>query len=452
MKPRHLVLTDIGGDPDDAQSLVRLLVHSNLFDLEGIIPELWTSHHGQTAATQMELVHDIIAAYGQVRANLSQHAAGYPTEGALHGLVQRGKVGVPMALDRATQPDLTGILGPGLDTAGSDWIIRCADRPDPRPLDISVWGGTADLAQALWQVRATRPPAQVDAFVARLRVHAIEDQDDTGPWIRAHFPRLCYVLSSAGYAHKLESVYRGMFIGGDETLTSRAWIDAHVRQDHGPLGALYPPETWTGPNPHSALKEGDTPSWFYFMRNGLKAPSEPGWGGWGGRFAWRDGCWRDAPDTVQRPDGSWETSGRATVWRWRAAYQAQFAARMDWCVRPYAEANHPPLAVLNGDGADQPLRLSAAPGDTLTLDAAGSVDPDGRALFYRWWVYAEAGSYGGEVRLTDAATPVARLAVPRDAGGATVHVILEVTNDGAPALTAYRRAVVAVVAATSASP
>jgi uncharacterized membrane protein len=36
-KPRLIVLTDIGGDPDDQQSMVRLMVYANEFDIEGLI-------------------------------------------------------------------------------------------------------------------------------------------------------------------------------------------------------------------------------------------------------------------------------------------------------------------------------------------------------------------------------------------------------------------------------
>ena len=43
-------------------------------------------------------------------------------------------------------------------------------------------------------------------------------------------------------------------------------------------------------------------------------------------------------------DGNWHQSNKATIWRWRSAYQNDFAARMDWTIKPYAEANHPPVA------------------------------------------------------------------------------------------------------------
>ena len=36
-RPRLFVLTDIGGDPDDQQSLVRLMVYANEFQIEGLV-------------------------------------------------------------------------------------------------------------------------------------------------------------------------------------------------------------------------------------------------------------------------------------------------------------------------------------------------------------------------------------------------------------------------------
>ena len=159
------------------------------------------------------------------------------------------------------------------------------DRPDPRPLNITIWGGQTDLAQALWRVRADRGGDGLKQFVERIRVYDIGDQDRIVEWIWTEFPGLFYVLGQAAKGRdKRESVYRGMYLGGDQALTSREWMETNIRQSHGPLGALYPTRTWTAPNPHSAIKEGDTPSWFYFLPNGLNVPDHPTWGGWGGRF------------------------------------------------------------------------------------------------------------------------------------------------------------------------
>jgi hypothetical protein len=132
------------------------------------------------------------------------------------------------------------------------------------------------------------------------------------------------------------------------------------------------------------------------------------------------------------------------VWRWRPAYQADFAARTEWCVKPPKECNHPPEVVLNGIEGLDAVEIQSKPGAVVKLHAAGSSDPDGNRLSYRWWVYPEAGSYGKPVAIGDADSTTASITVPNDAVGTTIHVVLEVTDSGNPPLTRYRRAVVAV--------
>jgi len=439
-KPRLLVLTDIGGDPDDQQSLVRLLTYANEFDLEGLIASAsGTPGELKENVVRTDLILATLAAYGEVRDNLEKHAHGFPTQGALEAVVRAGNPVRGMKR-----------VGREHDTAGSRWIIELADRADARPLNIAIWGGSTDLAQALWHARATRSPAELQELLGRLRVHSISHQDETGPWIVEEFPDLFYVLSAkspndvvnpeASTGDKRDSVYRGMYLGGDESLTSREWIEEHVRRDHGPLGAPYPNRTWTAPNPHSALKEGDTPSWFYFLPTGLSDPEHPEWGSWGGRFVHRErGLYRDAADMV---DG--QTHPRATVWRWRPHYQNDFQARMDWCVRSRAEANHPPQPVLEGDTTRDVLVIPTRAGTTLRLSGEGTTDPDGDRLAYRWWAYREAGSYGGELPIINRTSQEIAVEIPADAAGRTIHVILEAHDDGAPPLVRYRRAVLEV--------
>jgi len=435
VKPRLLVLTDIGGDPDDQQSMIRLLVHSNEFEIEGLVASAsGTPGELKQRVTKPELIREQIEAYAKVLPNLRIHAHGFPSAESLLGVVKSGNP------NRGRD-----FIGDGHDTEGSRWIIACADKEDAHPLNIVIWGGQTDLAQALWRVRDDRGKASVKEFQSRIRVFDIDDQDKIHGWLFSEFPDAFYVLSKASPgADKREGAYRGMYLGGDQSLTSLAWLDEHVRQGHGPLGALYPAKTWTAPNPNSALKEGDTPSWFFFLPNQLGDPAHPEWGGWGGRYAHTQaGLFRDAKDTVGNV-----TDARAAVWRWRPAFQNDFAARMDWCVADlYEKANHHPVAVLNTDRSDRSKQIAewiAKPGDTVTLSSAGSSDPDGDALQTRWFVYREAGTCREPVSLAAETGIRTKLTVPRIAEPATIHIVLEVQDDGIPPLTSYRRVVVTV--------
>jgi hypothetical protein len=405
------------------------MVYSNEFEIEGLIASA-AGIPGELKEDiiRPELIREIVEAYGRVRDNLLLHAEGYPQASYL---LERIKSGNPKR--GVTQ------LGDKHDTAGSRWIIQEADRDDRRPLNIAIWGGSTELAQALWRVRHDRGDKGLKEFIARLRVYAINHQDDTGPWIIENFPELFYILARQDEGRdKREAAYRGMYLSGDESLTSRSWVDAHVLKNHGPLGALYPTKTWTEPNPHATLKEGDTPSWFHFLPNGLGDPEHPEWGGWGGRFRKTSGgLYRDAQDSIGKT-----RHARATVWRWRPAFQADFQARMDWCVKPAREANHAPRAAMGKDTSRTIIALAAKAGEELALDASGSSDPDRDVLAYRWYVYSEAGTYQGQVTIEGAAASRTTLRLPSDAAGKTIHVILEVTDSGTPALTSFRRMIV----------
>jgi hypothetical protein len=318
-RPRLAVLTDIGGDPDDQQSLVRLMVYANEFDLELLLASAaGTPGELKQSVTRPDLIRQIVDAYGQVRPNLARHATGWPAADELRARIVSGN---PLR-GRAA-------VGAAHDTAGSHALIARIDAGPPvRPLNITIWGGQTDLAQALWRVKQDRGPAGLAAFAARFRVYDINDQDGIADWIRTEFPGLRYLLATRPAGRdKREGTYRGMYLTGDESLTSREWIDRHIRST-GPLGALYPTKTWTAPNPHACLKEGDTPSWFFFLPLGGNDPADPTKPGWGGQYALApDGWYRDLP---ARPD----FDPRTTVSRWRPDFQRDFAHRMAWCLPP----------------------------------------------------------------------------------------------------------------------
>ena len=476
---RVIVLTDIANEPDDQMSMVRFLVYSNEFDVEGLVAGTSTWMRNRV---RPDVIDTLIDAYAQVRPNLLTHAAGFPEAASLRRVVASGQAGYGMQA-----------VGPDRMSSGAELILRAADRRDPRPLWITVWGGANTLAQALQHARATRPARDVDALVAKLRVYAISDQDDAGPWIRREFPGLHYIALPStpdGEQYALatwtgisgDRFYRNA-PGADFTTFTDDWVDANVRA-HGPLGKLYPYPC--------CIHEGDTPSFLALIDNALASARSPSYGGWGGRYVWRQYYGERRPswtqggdaypgrdtsrDTVVGSDGRTYTSDQATIWRWREAFQHDFAARMRWTIEGAAHANHNPIVVVNGRAGKAPIELHAQVGAPVVLDAAATSDPDGDRLTFRWFFYPEAGTgiphqpvfaggrapIGGDtpneggipssarggpreppprVVIEHAEGPRATV-VPKIAG--TAHVILAVEDSGTPSLTSYRRIILAI--------
>ena len=454
-KPRVIIISDIGNEPDDQMSLVRLLLSSNELEIEGLIP---TTSTWQKAATHPETMHALIDAYGKVRPNLLLNAKGWPDAAELDSHVFSGQAAYGMAA-----------TGPGKSSAGSQAILAAAGRDDPRPLWICIWGGANTLAQALQDLRSTHTPDEAAKLIARVRVYSISDQDDAGPWIRREFPGLYYIVSpstptsgeyySATWTGISGDMYYRNDTGADTSLVTNEWLDANIRSK-GPLGKVYPKFMF--------IMEGDTPSFLGLIDNGLNAYRRPDWGGWGGRYIYRQPYGETHPiwtqggdefaratsqDAVTGSDGTQHVSDQATIWRWRAAYQNDFAARMTWTIADFAHANHNPLAVVNGQPGTAPIEMEVEAGKSITLDAGQSSDPDGQPLHFHWFHYTEAGTAdGNRGTLTLTGADTSRVEVKADSpcgalwlplipckGPGTAHIILEVTDEGTPRLTSYRR-------------
>jgi len=436
-KPRLIVITDIGTEPDDMESFVRLLTYTNDLDIEALIPS--TSRHLPDHVYPF-LMEERIEAYGTVLDNLRVHDPAYPSAESLMAKV-------------APHKPLMGMdgVGDGKDTDASRKIIEVVDKTDERPVWVSIWGGAAPLAQALWTVRATRSADEVKQFVSKLRVYSISDQDDAGPWARANFPQIFWIASIHGPTQYELATWHGISApapGSNPEIVSRRWLNKHVRT-HGPLGAAYPSPMF--------IMEGDTPSYLGLIPNGLNAPEHPDWGGWGGRYErvspWA-GLWSDTQDSATGIDGKSVHDNKASVWRWRQAFQNDFAARMDWSITPkFKDANHAPRLVLNGKAGLDPVRIATCPGDPVQLSAAGSNDPDGDEIAFKWWVYREvSGLFSPDASFSTTSGLQTEFTVPAWTwptdfnwpDNFDFHVILEATDSGSPALTSYRRAIVSI--------
>lgn len=449
-KHRLIVLSDIEAEVDDTESFIRLLLYSNQIDIKGLIA---TTSVWKRTSVAPEAIKKLIEAYGKVQPNLLKHEAGFLNGEALLRLVKQG---LPVY-------GMQGV-GKGKELEASEWILKVLEENDERPLWIAVWGGSNTLAQALYKIKQTKAETEAKRLIAKLRVYTISDQDDSGIWIRNNFPDLFYIVSPGDdYGSATWSAINSVIKGINNEKISNSWLAQNIQQGHGPLGAEYPDVAYG--------MEGDTPSWLGLIPNGMSDPEHPEWGGWGGRYELykpdfamlkKGGSgvpfepetrpiWTNAVDNyipyvnndygrTLKFDTAHFNDYKVTLWRWRDDFQNDFAARMDWCVKSFSEANHPPIVTLTSSN-----EVTVKSGEWFGFDAGGSTDPDGDHLSFLWFSYPEAGSYKkpiiAEVEISHKWFTIA----PQVNKKETSHVILKVTDNGVPALSRYKRIIITIL-------
>lgn len=437
-KPRLIVLTDMSSiqsgvrEPDDAQSLIRLMLYANEFDIEGLVASSGLQHG---RVVRPEYIRRIVDAYAQCRPNLVVHNKSYPdfynksypTADQLRRVIKSGQ---PHA-DRGIPASQS--IGAQKDTQASEWIINVVDKSDSRPVWVTVWGGPADLAQALWKVRNTRSSAQVAEFVSRLRVVASGNQDETAGWIKNNFPNIFFATRKEGA--------RGMYRGGDQSLVSSSWVKTNIR-GHGALGQMYPDyhggDIWSWKiGKINGIKGGDSATYMGLIRNGLNVPDKLSVQNWGGRLQ-IDG---------RNPDRYWDDINRvgnyrkdispylAAVYRWRPDFQADYAARFDWCAKPYSQANHNPM---NSTG-NQVINTRVASGKRIRLQSGNWSDPDGNNMAFHWQKLSEESSYRSGIKIENGNTESPYITAPNVSRSQSISMLLTVKDDGKPPLVSYKR-------------
>ncbi|KAG9515591.1 DUF1593-domain-containing protein, partial [Aureobasidium melanogenum] len=447
--PRIFVATDISNEPDDQMSLVRLLLHSDILSIQGITT---TTSYWLNDTTYPEHILDVIAAYENVTTNLNAHTEStFPSADSLRSVVKAGHSVYGLAA-----------LNNGTLSSGAELLISAAGNSN-ETLHILLWGGANVLAEALDHVNRTSSQSELDAFVGKLHVYSISDQDNAGPWIRKNFPQIPYIASVHGFNMYNLAAWTGISgdilyafdAGGpDTTLVDDTYIRNHFQL--GPLGAKYPNRAY--------IMEGDSPSLLSVIPNGLNVPSHPEFGGWGGRYILSDisGASNHYADTIDRVvgvSGNTLISNHATIWRWRSAYQNEMSARVQWSLSSnYSAAVHPPKINLNGTTGTEPYPLSVQPEQSIILDASATVDPDSNSsstLTFEWMHYKDitaSNQYNANAEVpqlnvaclnqacstVQTKMPNETLACPQT-GCQTYHVILSVKGQSATPITRYRR-------------
>ena len=274
-KPRLVVCTDIAPadvEPDDMESMVRLMAYADLFEIEAIITTVgWNCD--PYPAEWAAYLQRVLNAYGKDVKKLMKRSTqkGFLPKEQEDGRQRLGYwPSFGYLKSRAVMGSQHGgikAIGPDNDTPGSNLLIRLADEADDRPIYVAAWGGANTLAQAIWRVKQTRTAAEVKQFVRKFRIYTSTDQDmqysmrmnraySSHQWLRQEFADdLQFVWDEGTWQEQCE-------------LGKQHWQQhaSHI-QGKGALGKEYPNYKWG--------VEGDTPSFLYVMPNGLNNPDDP---------------------------------------------------------------------------------------------------------------------------------------------------------------------------------
>ncbi|GAA4450038.1 DUF1593 domain-containing protein [Nibrella saemangeumensis] len=474
-KPRTIITTD--GEADDVNSFIRLLLYSNELDIVGLVYSSSQWHYagdGNGTAFTSEMpntaklygertelrwpgttwLQDCIMKYEKVYNNLVKHDKGYPAPDHLMEMIKVGNIEFEGEMSKTTE--------------GSDFIKKVLLDNNPGPVYLQIWGGTNTVARALKSIEEEykgKPewPEIAKKVSGKAVLYTILDQDATyRKYIAPNWPQIKVMYNTTQFGSLAYGWPKTVPAELQASLSGK-WFAENIKFKHGPLlegyylwgdgeqvlndqehtqGSMEEAEK-AGRSQYDFLSEGDSPAFLSLLDVGLRSLENPAFGGWGGRllrspknkFRWEDGkAVADLNPYTKQEDTAYPQT------RWINAIQNDFAARADWCVQDYKEANHPPVVTLTHEPD-----VLVKPGGRVNLSASAT-DPDGDALTYRWWQYEEVDGYEKKIRIVNADKPKAYFYLPEDAPlWQTIHIILEVTDSRTPALTRYQRVVAKIV-------
>jgi hypothetical protein len=491
IRPRIVITCD--PELDDNNSLIRFLLYSGDVQVEGLIYASSGFHwKGDGKGTKWyvpgreyarfgldtcpceswrwakdeRFIDNAVDAYAKVYPNLKVHNPNYPTPDELKSKIRYGNIEFDGDISR--------------DSPGSDLIKSLILDDKPGLLFITAWGGQSTIARALKSIQeqyeyTTEWEAIKKKISRKVVLLPSGDQDDTyAKYIKPNWPDIDYRQfqdgPNYGYGAQLHAK------PDDSVYLTSSWTRENV-SDRGPLGALY--RVWGDgkqmvkgdkmdyfgfsgyaneqlrsmgyvvwmpvQEKGSWLGEGDDFTFMNMLGNGLRAFEEGSYGGWGGRQISKQQVnpfSLPANDTSQQAMVSALTSmskGANEYPDFFPAAQQDFAVRLKWCITPkYSDANHEPMVTIEG-----PLNVLASPGETIRLNANVS-DPDGNKVSIKWWQF-QVGSYPNKVGISNPTSLQPKVTIPKDAvAGQTIHMILEATDGGSPALTRYQRVIITV--------
>lgn len=381
------------------------------------------------------------------------------------------------------------------ETEGSKFLEELFLDDDERKLYVQTWGGTNTTARALKSIeekyKDTDEWQEVQKKINdKLVLYIILDQDESyGDYIAKNWPDIEIINDRSNFWH---FAYAWQMHSDELNDTLKAdWCYENLVKDKGPLMENYAlmgdgktiegedyaelrgTDDYLKNNPnykkYDFISEGDSPSFLYLIDTGLRSIEDPSYGGWGSRFG--TGKNADYENTVLDYNIYTKTyEAQYSLSRWFTDIQNDFAARVDWCLtNDDNEVNHAPSV-----SVEEGIDITAKSGEKVILTANGE-DQDGDNLTYKWWRYHEADTYQdsepttqeeketvGDLQIDIKRTPGEEeninsieiensnsnqmsFVIPEDAKkGDTIHMIVEVQDDGNHKLKHYQRVIITV--------
>lgn len=319
-----LIDTDLGGDPDDIQSLFRALHYSDYLNIRGIIstPNLGNPNHPWDTIPQTDVIKQWVQ-----RVDLDfLRQMGYTD------LMSEAEV--LMGIRKGAQR--YGAPGPGLHTEGSDYIIRTANQYSPEnPLWVLVWGAFTTVAQALHDAPSIAPNIRIYYIGSTNTQTDSLSRNYIHQFMCTQYPNLWWIENGVLPKWSRETfrgIYQGGYQGGE--WGNKSFVQHNVH-NHGSThnglfekkcGDAFPLAT----SPEGTLKEGDSPSLLYLLSPvlaGIGHIDDPTRESWGGRFKKADP--ERFPNYYIDIDATPEEC-QATINKWRVQFMSHWKMRWDW--------------------------------------------------------------------------------------------------------------------------
>ena len=489
-KPRVIVTAD--PELDDNNSLIRFLLYSSDFTIEGLVyassqfhwkgdgkgtkfmvPGREYTRYGLNLcpctsyrwAKDEKFIHNAVDAYAQSYPNLKLHHPGYPTPAYLRSKIKYGNI--------EFEGDFTK------DTEGSNLIKAAILDKNSEPLYITAWGGASTIARALKSIEDSLSKNSNWALIkkkisSKVILLLSGDQDNTHTsYILPHWPEMRYMQFKNGpnygygaqlIANKENAIYLTPHWMMDNVLTKgafgkiyRVWGDGKQMVKNDPFDYFgldgYTNEqlkamgyvVWMPKQEkNSWLGEGDTGTFMNLLDNGLNAIDFNSLGGWGGRYYIPNPATDINPfsnDTSKVKDlvisanmlSKMDSAAKSLsdFPNFFPAVQNDFAGRLVWATTAqYQQANHAPVIT-----AQQKYFVKA--GETIELKAMVK-DPDGDALTVQWWQFAKYKN-SPKVMIQNKEELNTKVQVPSNVVvNEKINLILEVRDNAKNYITRYK--------------